>query len=199
MISNLKGTVDEVASDHLVLEVGGVGYLLHVPKRDLQGRVSRGQQVKLHTQLIVRQDSLELFGFLSHTEKEIFRMLLKISGIGPKVAMNIISALEADALAEALINGDSGVLEKIPGIGKKTAQRLIVEMKGNEALLEYAQPGQASDRGETSQEIIKILQDLGCDAPEAKKAVHAAMKREGKGSSTMEILEESLRILGRSR
>lgn len=200
MISQLTGTVIEFGKDSLILEVHGVGYSVYVPARSLESELSVGQSVRIHTVQIVRQDSLELFGFTTAVERELFKMLLRVSGVGPKVALAILSALPAGDLALALIEGDNKRLEAVSGVGKRTAGRLIVELKDKAELIEYcsAASEKVVEAGVRATEVVKMLESLGCSADEARKAVKNAVKRSGGTISTEEeLLTACLEILGR--
>jgi Holliday junction DNA helicase RuvA len=129
MISLLSGTVRSIASDRLIVEVGGFGVSVLVnPQTSVQ--LTMGSQVQLFTSLVVREDSLTLFGFINDESRSLFELVQTVSGIGPKVALSILGALTPEDLARAISQEDIGAIEKVPGIGRKGAQRLILELKG---------------------------------------------------------------------
>lgn len=138
MISLLTGTVRSVATDRLTVEVGGFGLSVLVnPQTSAQ--VTLGSQVQLFTSLIVREDSLTLFGFINEESRTLFELVQTVSGIGPKVALSILGALTPEDLGRAISQEDVAALEKVPGIGRKGAQRLILELKGKLADVSYTQ------------------------------------------------------------
>jgi Holliday junction DNA helicase RuvA len=129
MISLLSGTVRSIASDRIIVEVGGFGVSVLVnPQTSAQ--ITMGSQVQLFTSLVVREDSLTLFGFINDESRSLFELVQTVSGIGPKVALSILGALTPEDLARAISQEDIGAIEKVPGIGRKGAQRLILELKG---------------------------------------------------------------------
>ena len=130
MIGSLSGTLLEKNPPQIVLDVQGVGYEVDVPMSTFYNLPALHEKVVLHTQLIVREDAHLLFGFLTHEERVAFRQLLKISGVGPKLALSVLSGLSMGDLAAAVANKDAARLTKIPGVGKKTAERLLLELQG---------------------------------------------------------------------
>jgi Holliday junction DNA helicase RuvA len=138
MISLLSGTVRSIHSDRLVIEVGGFGLsVLVTPATTTQ--VSLGAQIQLFTSLVVREDSLTLFGFVNEESRSLFELVQTVSGIGPKVALSILGALTPEDLSRAISQEDIGAIEKVPGIGRKGAQRMILELKGKLSDLSHAQ------------------------------------------------------------
>jgi len=129
MISTLTGTIRSLAIDKVVIEVGGVGFTLLINPQTSSG-ISLGAQTTLHTSLVVREDSLTLFGFLSEEVKNLFELVQTVSGVGPKVALSIMGALTPEDLTRAISQEDISAIERVPGIGKKGAQRMILELKG---------------------------------------------------------------------
>lgn len=184
MISHIRGKIENVDEDHIVVDVGGIGYLIFVPLRDLENVFITDTEIKIFTYLNIRQDGADLFGFASKHEREIFRLLLKVSGIGPKLAMSILSGMTAGEIAFAIINEDSKRFEAVSGVGKKTAQRIILELKGNKNLFEYIGERKI-DKTEKhkdlslSSEVMEILEGLGCTQVEAANAVRTVMKKSG--------------------
>ena len=125
MIGYIKGTVAELSADRLILENGGIGYEIFVPASVLDAGIRQGQELKVYTYLHVREDALQLFGFQSRDELQTYRLLLGVSGIGPKAAIGILSAMSVDTLRFAVLSDDAAAIAKAPGIGKKTAQNLL--------------------------------------------------------------------------
>jgi Holliday junction DNA helicase RuvA len=138
VIARLSGTVAEKGADHAILEVGGVGYLVHLSAVTLASLPGRGGAATLRTFTNVRQDAIELYGFATEEEEAVFRALIDVKGVGPRAAQNILSGIEARELAQAVAQGDVARLTKVPGVGKKTAERLVVELKEKLALLARA-------------------------------------------------------------
>ena len=134
MIARLAGKVAEKGADHVVLDVGGVGYLVHLSAVTLASLPPQGGEAALRTFTNVRQDAIELYGFATEEEEAVFRALIDVKGVGPRAAQNILSGIDARELAQAVAGGDVARLTKVPGIGKKTAERLVVELKEKLAL-----------------------------------------------------------------
>lgn len=128
MISYVSGIIDSVESDKIILDNNGIGYGIFMPNTSLE-MLGAGEKVKIHTYFSVREDAMQLFGFLTKEELNIFKLLIGVSGVGPKGAINIISACPGDSLHMAILAGDSKTISKAQGIGNKTAQRIIIELK----------------------------------------------------------------------
>jgi len=165
MISLLNGTVRSIHSDRLVVEVGGFGLsVLVTPATTTQ--VSLGAQVQLFTSLVVREDSLTLFGFVNEESRSLFELVQTVSGIGPKVALSILGALTPEDLSRAIAQEDIGAIEKVPGIGRKGAQRMILELKGKLSDLSHPQQykgHQPAWREQLSSAISAVVADLQGD------------------------------------
>ena len=129
MIAFIKGTVDSLSEGKMILESHGIGYELNIPASMFDAGVREGEELKIYTHMSVREDGISLFGFLSREDLEIYRMLIGVSGIGPKAALAVLSTLTADNLRFAVLSEDVQAIAKTPGIGKKTAQKLILELK----------------------------------------------------------------------
>ena len=129
MIGRLRGTLAEKQPPHLILDVNGIGYELEVPMTTLYRLPTVGEPVTLHTHLVVREDAHLLYGFAEKRDRELFRELIRLNGVGPKLALALMSGLEVDELVRCVQAQDTSVLVKIPGVGKKTAERLLVELK----------------------------------------------------------------------
>ncbi len=174
MIAQLTGTVRHLTTDKVVLEVGGVGYAISVtPRSSLQ--IVMGAALTLSTTLVVREDSLTLFGFLDPHERDIFETLQSVSGIGPKVALAITGALTPDELAQAIAAEDIKTIEKVPGIGKKGAQRLILELKGK--LVSDSAPQFTSSHHGVRDQLLAALTGLGFSAKESDLAINASLNQ----------------------
>jgi len=173
MIASLRGLLAAKGTDHVVVEVGGLGVKVFVPASLLEDLGDTGQEIYLATHLHVRENELALYGFPSTEGLELFEMLLRVSGIGPRTALNIMSFLSPETLKEAIAKGDVASLMRIPGIGKKTAERLVVDLRDKMGAL--IAMGVAPFMGITAAEaeVIAALTSLGYSVMEAQKAVHA--------------------------
>jgi Holliday junction DNA helicase RuvA len=168
MIGRLTGTLAEKSPPQLLIDVNGVGYEVDVPMSSFYNLPGLGERVTLLTHFVVREDAQVLFGFLSHDERAAFRKLVKISGIGPRMALSILSGLSVNELAQAVSLQDSGRLVKIPGIGKKTAERLLLELKGK---LGDALGAPATVASDAQADILQALVALGYSDKEAAAAL----------------------------
>ena len=163
MISSISGTVKSTAINSIVVEVGGIGVLLQVPAR-VVSQMQVGKLVSFHTYLIVREDALTLYGFTEIVDREFFELLLSVTGIGPKVAQSILASSEAATIATAIVSGNLKSLESTPGLGKKGAQRLVLELKDKAA--NFAGNGTNLKLSITNQ-VENALQGLGYSVKEA--------------------------------
>ena len=183
MISYIKGELAGVTEEKAIIEAGGIGYGIYMPGKDLAQLPGIGEQLKVHTYLNVREDAMQLFGFLTGDEREVFRLLITVNGIGPKGGLGILSALSADELRFAVMAGDVKAITAAPGIGKKTAERLILDLKDKlkmEDILER-QPEEADLRSGTvgndvQTEAVEALVSLGYGSAESLRAVREAVK-----------------------
>ena len=169
MISSISGKVTSKAISSIVVEVGGVGILVQVPGRVAAG-LSIGNLVNFHTYLIVREDALTLYGFTEITERDFFELLLTVTGVGPKVAQSILANSDATAIATAIISSNHKLLESVPGLGKKGAQRLVLELK--DKVSSFAAGISKSNLSVTNQ-VENALQGLGYSAKEASAMITA--------------------------
>jgi len=164
MIGRLIGTLAAKTPPQVLVDVGGVGYQVDVPMSSFYNLPALGERVTLLTHFVVREDAQVLFGFLTHEERATFRLLVKISGVGPRTALSILSGLSVDELARAVSLQESGRLIKVPGIGKKTAERLLLELKGK---LGDAVAAPASVASSAQADILQALVALGYSDREA--------------------------------
>ena len=177
MYSYIKGTIEEVYEDLIVVENGGIGYNIHVPLRVLDELPGRGGQVKIYTYLHVREDAFTLFGFLSRDEIEMFRLLLNVSGIGPRGALSVLSVLSVNEIRFAVASDDVKTISSAPGVGKKTAQRLIMELKDKVSIEDAVgtlqeNPELVSHGGNAvKKEAAEALTALGYSGAEAAKVL----------------------------
>ena len=204
MISYIKGPLTEIRGDMIVIEAGPVGLEVRVPLSLLDELPKVGEEVKIYTYFQVREDSMSLYGFLSRQDREMFQQLLGVNGVGPKGALGILSALRPDDLRLAILSGDAKAISRAPGIGVKTAQRVILDLKdkvsANDILSSVAEDGESSgdiswqgSGGDAVKEAIQALVALGYTNAEAARAV-----RRTEVTDTMtaeEILKASLRYL----
>ncbi|HTT72395.1 MAG TPA: Holliday junction branch migration protein RuvA [Anaeromyxobacteraceae bacterium] len=194
MIARLTGVVAEKGADHAVLDVNGVGYRVQLSAVSLSALPPVGERVSLRTYTHVRDDALQLFGFASNEEESVFRELISVKNVGPRAAQNILSGIEARELARAVAEGDVARLTKVPGVGKKTAERLVLELKEKlVALARAAVAGPSADEGPLAQ-LERALLGLGFRPAQAEAAVDALREAAG-GKSVDELLREALQLL----
>ena len=170
MIGRITGTLAEKSPPQLLIDVNGVGYEIDVPMSSFYNLPGLGERVTLLTHFIVREDAQVLFGFLTHAERDTFRQLVKISGVGPRTALSILSGLSVADLAQAVALQESARLVKVPGIGKKTAERLLLELKGK---LGDALTAPASVASDAQADILQALVALGYSDREASACLKA--------------------------
>ena len=195
MIARLSGTVEEKGADGTILDVGGVGYLVHLSAATLALLPPRGERVTLRTFTNVRQDAIELFGFATAEEEAVFRALIEVKGVGPRAAQNILSGIEAKELAAAVAQGDVGRLTKVPGVGKKTAERLVVELREKLAVLARAAgPVRPAAGGDALDQLRQALVNLGYKAPQADGAVDR-LRQSAEGKGLDDLLRDALKLL----
>lgn len=181
MISYIRGNLAAMERDKVIVDVHGVGYGVFMPERSMGLLPQMGSEVKLHTYLNVREDAMQLFGFLTRDDLAVFKLLIGVSGIGPKGGLGILSQLSADDLRFAVLSGDVKAISATPGIGKKTAEKLIIELKDKLDLDDMLHPadegipavGAGADPGATSvqSEAVQALVALGYGSTESLKAV----------------------------
>jgi len=193
MIGRLTGILLEKNPPQILLDVQGVAYELDVPMSTFYNLPVLQEKVVLHTQLIVREDAHLLYGFLSNEERIAFRLLLKISGVGPKLALSVLSGLSLNDLAVAVANKEAGRLTKIPGVGKKTAERLLLELQGK-----FVVVGVSSTHGavaaSANNDIVNALQALGYNEKEADWAA----KQLPKDANVSDGIRQALKLLSKS-
>lgn len=188
MIARLRGVLIEKQAPEIVVDVGGVGYEVLVPMTTLYQLPALGEEVALYTHFVVREDAQQLFGFADTASRQLFRDLIKVNGVGPKMALAIQSGMDSDDFVRCVRDGDTASLVRVPGVGKKTAERLVVEMR--DRLQKWQVPaGTASavpkDRVvDAAAEAEAALVALGYKPQEASRAI-AALDTEGQGSDTL--------------
>lgn len=181
MYAYIKGEIARVREDSLVVDNHGIGYLIYVPSSVIESGVRTGDQVTLYTHFAVREDAMLLYGFLTEDDLEIFRLLLGVSGIGPKAALAVLSGLTADTLRFAVLSNDAATISRVPGIGKKTAQKIILELKDKVELEDAFEKKAAHSANAASasgsaaeEEAVMALVSLGYPNAQAMKAVRKA-------------------------
>lgn len=169
MIASLSGTILKIEDNSLVVGVGGVGVRIMVPRTVLENLGGLGRSIRLHTHLLVRENELALFGFESEDDLQLFEVLLGVNGVGPKVALSILSTLSPEMLKNAIVREETAVLQRVPGIGKKTAERIMFQLRDKLDLthLDTAVPLISSD----DTDLIDILTGLGFSIVEAQSAL----------------------------
>lgn len=167
MISSITGMIKSTTSNTIVVEVGGIGVLIQVPHRIASG-AKIGSIESFYTYLVVREDALTLFGFTDITDRDFFELLLSVTGVGPKVAQSILSTSDSSIVAAAISNGDLKILESFPGLGKKGAQRLVLELKDKAAQFSKGNTGKELS---IKNQVENALQGLGYSAKDAAKMV----------------------------
>ena len=204
MISYIRGELCDIEEQKAIVDVNGVGYGIYMPQQALSLLPPMGQQVKIHTYLNIREDAMQLFGFLTKEDLNVFRLLIGVNGIGPKAGLNILSCLSPDELRFAVLSGDAKAISATPGIGKKTAEKLILELKDKlniEDMLEHAAHGGDSEdlasgtdtASNTMQaEAVQALTALGYGSAESLRAVK---KSSPECSSVEDILKKALKFL----
>jgi holliday junction DNA helicase RuvA len=204
VISSVRGLVLSVELDHAVIEVGGcVGLAVYAVPATLAS-LRRGEPAQLATSLVVREDSLTFYGFADTAARELFVLLQTVSGVGPRLALAMLAVLEPDALRTALAQGDLTVLTRVPGIGRKGAERLVVELRDKVGTLACATSGPATGGGGALRtQVTEALVGLGFAARQAEQAVDAVLAEadlaSAQTSDTASVLRTALTRLGRNR
>jgi Holliday junction DNA helicase RuvA len=196
MIAELRGTVTSLGKDFVTLDIHGVGFQVYVTP-GLLGTLSTGTELHLFTRLMVKEDGWSLYGFKAQGEKVCFELLLNVKGIGPKVALGIMSKLKPDDFYRAVLHQDERVLTALPGVGKKTAARIMLELRDRIGLGMTHGKGQALPGDSVEIEAVEALRALGYSWQEARDAVEKAMK-EHAGTDLETLLREALRRLART-
>ena len=200
MIAHVKGKIIHKSPESVIIDIAGVGYEVYIPLSTYYKLPETEEYVSLNTYTHIREDAMQLYGFFTRREKEIFQLLIGVSGVGPRLARNILSGIPADDLVSAVSSGDIARLKAIPGIGGKTAERLIVELRDKMAAIvrshvgEVAASGVADKRDDISKDVLSALVNLGYKGNLAEKAIEKA--KQINTDATFEILlKESLKVL----
>ncbi len=199
MIGQLRGTLLEKRPPVLLLDVNGVGYEVEAPMTVFYDLPEAGAELTLHTHFVVREDAQLLYGFADRYERELFRALIKVNGVGPKMALAILSGVEADRLARCIQEQDTTSLVNVPGIGKKTAERLVIEMRDRLDKIDggpVSLPGRVdTDQPDDARDAIAALEALGYRNKDAAAAVGKAADQEGMSSE--QLIRKALKSLAR--
>jgi Holliday junction DNA helicase RuvA len=192
MIGRLHGTLLDKRPPTLLLDVGGVGYEVDVPMSTFYDLPAAGERVTLLTQQVVREDAHLLYGFLRTDEREAFRQLIRIAGVGPRTALAVLSGMSVADLAQAVAMQESGRLQKVPGIGRKTAERLLLELKGK--LAPEVGGAQQAAAGDAGIDVLRALLALGYSEREAT----AAVRQLPAGTAVSDGIKQALKLLAKS-
>ena len=201
MISFLKGIIEEIGDDSLFLDVNGVGYQVFAPSRVL-AKVAEGEALKIHTHTYVREDALALYGFTETTDRAMFEKLMSVSGVGAKMAMAILSGLSSQEIANAVTAGDLATLTQISGVGKKLAERLVLELKnklgaftgGTVTSISGGRVGGAAPQSAHS-DVLSALINMGFKMAQAQQAIAIASEEAGKDADFGVLLKTALKSL----
>ena len=204
MIGKLKGTVDEIGEDHAVIDVHGVGYVAFCPARTL-ANLNAGEAAVLFIETYVREDMIRLYGFATHLEREWFRLLQSVQGVGAKVALAVLSTLSPADLANAIALQDKAMVARAPGIGPKVAQRIVSELKSKAPAYAGGATGTIGLKQELGEGVapapvadaVSALSNLGYSREQAANAVAAAVKEAGEGADSAKLIRLGLKELSR--
>jgi len=205
MIGKLRGVIDSYGEDHVILDVGGVGYMVHCSSRTLQALPSPGEAAVLSIETYVREDQIKLFGFQSDIEREWFRLLQTVQGVGARVALSVLSALKPTELAEAVALGDKAAIRRAPGVGPRVADRIVVELKEKAPAFTALDPALVHLSGAVAEktaprpvlDAVSALVNLGYSQPQAAAAVAAAQRGAGDDPDTAQLIRLGLKELSK--
>ncbi len=203
MIASLRGKLTHKQADCAVVDVHGVRFRLFIPLSTFYDLPERGEEVSLEVHMVVREDAIQLFGFLTDAEREAFVSLLGVTGIGPKLARNVLSGIRANDLALAVLEGNSAPLHAIPGVGRRMAERMLLELQGKvERFLPGRGPeiqgeGQRLEGDGVERDVASVLLNLGYRKSEVTTAIEAARKQISGPPSLEKWIKESLKLLAK--
>ncbi|MDQ4061762.1 MAG: Holliday junction branch migration protein RuvA [Pseudomonadota bacterium] len=205
MIGKLKGVVDSYGDDHVVLDVNGVGYEVFCSTRTLTGLARPGEAASLAIETIVREDQIRLYGFATNLEREWFRLLTTVQGVGARVALGVLSTLRPGELASAIALQDKGMIARAPGVGARLAQRIVTELRDKAPAFADADPAVLRLQGDVAErrapqpvsDAVSALVNLGYPQIQASAAVATAMKQAGEGAATETLIRLGLKELAR--
>jgi Holliday junction DNA helicase RuvA len=194
VIAHLRGQIARKSVQDVVVDVSGVGYRVHIPLSTFYKLGHEGDSVSLRVHTHVREDTLSLFGFLTEHEQLLFERLISVSGVGPKLAVNVLSGIDAAELMEALRSSDVARLTRVPGVGKKTAERLVLELKDKLPPMTATTEAPTPAPNTAKEDLLSALANLGYSRPEAEKGVDRAL-RDAAGAPFEDLLRRTLAIL----
>lgn len=205
MIGKLKGIIESYGEDHVIVDVGGVGYVVHCSARTLQALPARGEPAVLAIETYVREDQIRLFGFLTDMEREWFRLLQTVQGVGTRVALSVLGTLKPADLATAVAMRDKATVARAPGVGPKVAERIVTELRDKAPAYAAVDPAVIRLTGEIEErrapqpvtDAISALVNLGYGRPQAAAAISAAVGEAGEGADTARLVRLGLRELSR--
>jgi len=205
MIGKLRGVIDSYGEDFVVVDVNGVGYAVHCSARTLQALPAAGEAVTLSIETHVREDQIRLFGFLADVEREWFRLLQTVQGVGTKVALAILSTLKPADLASAIAMRDKAMITRTPGVGPKVAERIVTELKDKAPAYTTLDPAVVRLSGAVDEkrapasvtDAVSALVNLGYGQPQAAAAVAAATRTAGEGADARQLIRLGLKELGK--
>ena len=205
MIGKLRGVIDSYGEDFIVLDVQGVGYLVHCSARTLQALPAPGEAVTLAIETYVREDQIRLFGFLTDAEREWFRLLQTVQGVGAKVALSVLGTFKPADLATAVAMGDKAAIKRAPGVGQKVAERIVTELKDKAPAYTALDPAVIRLSGAVAEkrapqpvlDAVSALINLGYGQPQAAAAIAAASRDAGEGAGTAQLIRLGLKELGK--
>jgi len=205
MIGKLKGIVDSYGEDNIILDVNGVGYLVHCSARTLQALPAPGEAAILSIETHVREDQIKLFGFAADAEREWFRLLQTVQGVGAKVALSVLGTLKSAELATAIATRDKAMVARTPGVGPKVAERIVTELKDKVPAFADVDPAVVHLAGALDEkrapkpiaDAVSALVNLGYGQPQAAAAIAAAARNAGEGADTATLIRQGLKELGK--
>jgi len=205
MIGKLKGVIDGYGEDYVIIDVGGVGYVAHCSARTLQALPGLGEPVVLSIETHVREDQIRLFGFLTPVEREWFRLLQTVQGVGTKVALSVLGTLKPADLANAVAMRDKAAITRSPGVGPKVAERIVTELKDKAPAYASVDPALVRLAGAVEEkrapqpvlDAISALVNLGYGQPQAAAAIAAASRTAGEGASAADLIRRGLKELAK--
>ena len=205
MIGKLKGVIDSYGEDNVILDVGGVGYLVHCSARTLQMLPQPGEAATLAIETHVREDQIRLFGFTTDIEREWFKLLQTVQGVGAKVALSVLGTMKVHELAEAIAMRDKAAVARTPGVGPKVAERIVTELKDKVPKFTSLDPAVVQLSGALEEnraprpvaDAVSALVNLGYGHPQAAAAIAAAARNAGEGADTAALIRQGLKELAR--
>jgi Holliday junction DNA helicase RuvA len=205
MIGKLKGVIDSYGEDYVILDVNGVGYQVHCSARTLQSLPAPSEAATLSIETYVREDQIKLFGFASDAEREWFRLLQTVQGVGAKVALSVLGTLRVSELADAVAMRDKAIVARTPGVGPKVAERIVTELKDKVPALTNLDPAVVHLAGALDEkrapkpvaDAVSALVNLGYGQPQAAAAIAAAARNAGEGADTATLIRQGLKELAK--